>query len=386
MNTIKIGICFIVGALLMFSAGCASRDIEVHFYLNDDTDNLFTSITGNPQGGLFMPNGTPERQGYLFNGWFLDREGTLVYDGAAKEDLSVYAHWSPQTEAAFIGEEHTLTLHLGGGQTLTFTVTEPLLEMPETPSREGYTFGGWFEDEALTVPWNFTSDAVAGDMDLYARWIEPSPAPTAAPTPEPTPTPARTHKPSTPKPSATIMPITPTIEPIGTPPPVYDPGYSVYFNSNGGSAMGAYTNVPYNSVIAPPPNPNKNGFAFVNWYKEPSLSNVWNFSADRVYGNITLYAMWEAIPNNVTITYDTGGGEPMALPVTVIAGTSITLPNEPVLPGYTFVGWYTAKSGGNLAGGAGASYMPYASATLYARWQVSPAAPIAEIPLRPQPR
>lgn len=45
------------------------------------------------------------------------------------------------------------------------------IEQPEPPTREGYAFGGWYTDEALTTPWNFSEDIVSGDVELYAKWI-----------------------------------------------------------------------------------------------------------------------------------------------------------------------------------------------------------------------
>lgn len=40
---------------------------------------------------------------------------------------------------------------------------------PEEPTREGYTFEGWYTDEDLTLEYDFTA-AVSGNMTLYAKW------------------------------------------------------------------------------------------------------------------------------------------------------------------------------------------------------------------------
>ena len=45
-----------------------------------------------------------------------------------------------------------------------------LLEVPETPSREGYTFTGWYKDPACDIQWNLKTDTVESDMSLYAGW------------------------------------------------------------------------------------------------------------------------------------------------------------------------------------------------------------------------
>lgn len=45
-----------------------------------------------------------------------------------------------------------------------------LLEVPEPPSREGYTFTGWYKDPACDIQWNMETDTVETDMKLYAGW------------------------------------------------------------------------------------------------------------------------------------------------------------------------------------------------------------------------
>lgn len=47
-----------------------------------------------------------------------------------------------------------------------------LLQLPETPEREGYVFDGWYRDQNLTVPWNQQEDVITESMTLYAGWKE----------------------------------------------------------------------------------------------------------------------------------------------------------------------------------------------------------------------
>ena len=44
------------------------------------------------------------------------------------------------------------------------------LEMPEPPTREGYTFTGWHTDYGCFDPWDPETDTVKEDMTLYAGW------------------------------------------------------------------------------------------------------------------------------------------------------------------------------------------------------------------------
>jgi len=42
---------------------------------------------------------------------------------------------------------------------------------PENPTREGYTFEGWYSDENCTYLWDFDTQ-VEKSMDLYAKWTQ----------------------------------------------------------------------------------------------------------------------------------------------------------------------------------------------------------------------
>lgn len=40
----------------------------------------------------------------------------------------------------------------------------------QVPTQEGYVFEGWYQDAALTQPWNLETDKVRSDLTLYASW------------------------------------------------------------------------------------------------------------------------------------------------------------------------------------------------------------------------
>ena len=45
-----------------------------------------------------------------------------------------------------------------------------LLDVPDDPTREGYTFSGWYIDYACEERWEEEEDTIASDLTLYAGW------------------------------------------------------------------------------------------------------------------------------------------------------------------------------------------------------------------------
>lgn len=68
-------------------------------------------------------------------------------------------------------------------------------------------------------------------------------------------------------------------------------GYMVTFASNGGSAVRA-ANVAPGGRLKKPADPARSGYTFAGWYRDAALRTAWNFSADTVQGDTTLYAKW----------------------------------------------------------------------------------------------
>lgn len=47
---------------------------------------------------------------------------------------------------------------------------DEVLEAPVAPTREGYTFTGWYTDANCMTLWNMETDTVQSSMTLYAGW------------------------------------------------------------------------------------------------------------------------------------------------------------------------------------------------------------------------
>lgn len=115
------------------------------------------------------------------------------------------------------------------------------IEKPTNPTKEGYTFKGWYEGEnEVTFP--YTPEA---DTTLKAHW------------------------------EAKV--------------------FTVTFDTDGGSAVSAQT-VKYNMTAnKPSQDPTKGGAIFAGWYKEKTFKNEFDFLKP-ITAETTIYAKWEAKP------------------------------------------------------------------------------------------
>ncbi|MBW7955095.1 InlB B-repeat-containing protein, partial [Candidatus Gracilibacteria bacterium] len=86
-------------------------------------------------------------------------------DTMPASDITLYANWDTQN--------YTVTFNSNGGsavgnQTINY---QAKVTQPANPNRDGYTFGGWYKEEALTNAWNFATDTMPSNaITLYAKW------------------------------------------------------------------------------------------------------------------------------------------------------------------------------------------------------------------------
>lgn len=74
------------------------------------------------------------------------------------------------------------------------------------------------------------------------------------------------------------------------------PTYTVTFDTLGGSTVAPITDIGAGALITAPADPARSGFSFGGWFRESSVTTPWNFSADRVNSDLTLYAKWTVNP------------------------------------------------------------------------------------------
>ena len=122
-------------------------------------------------GGKVERPADPAREGYTFGGWFADEECTVPFDfeQPVTGDTQIYAKWV-ETAPVFTVEFRTD----GGSAVPAQTVAmNDYTVRPEDPEKEGFTFGGWFADEACTELYDFNAP-VKADAVVYAKWEDVS--------------------------------------------------------------------------------------------------------------------------------------------------------------------------------------------------------------------
>ena len=152
-----------------------------------------------------------------------------------------------------------------------------VITAPKNPTKEGYTFLGWFDGndvkfvEGATVPLN--------GVTYTAKWQINQ--------------------------------------------------YTITFDTDGGSEIAAITQ-DYNTAVTAPAAPTKTGYKFVGWDKE--------IPATMPAENITIKATWQI--NQYTLSFDLNGGESEAISdITADYNSDVTKPADPTRTGYTFKGW-----------------------------------------------
>ncbi len=234
-------------------------------------------------------------EGCVFAGWYFDVTNNLTSPATHYEGLksisecppywpgvnfSCYAVWEEAPN------EYTVTFDTNGGSAVEpQTVTEgECATQPADPTREGYTFTGWFSDQACTEAFNFDTP-ITGNTTIYAGWEE----------------------------------IT----------------FTVTFDTNGGSAVDPQT-VAEGECATKPADPTRDGYTFTGWFSDQACTEAFNFDTP-ITGNTTIYAGWEAVvpePTQITVdmfTVDTSDvtytGEAITKTITsnLVLGTDYTV-------------------------------------------------------------
>ena len=115
------------------------------------------------------------KEGYTFKGWSITPDGNVVYsDEVEVKNLTNKANDSITLYAVWEINNYNVTFDSQGGSSVDGQNVEynAVVEKPTDPTKEGYTFGGWYKEAECITAWNFDTDKMpAGNITLYAKWI-----------------------------------------------------------------------------------------------------------------------------------------------------------------------------------------------------------------------
>ncbi len=279
-----------------------------------DTEYQITFVTyienpTQPITAIFGENITkptdPQREGYIFNGWYTDETFLSEYTFSTMpgENISLYANWT--------AIDYTLTFHHNDYEntisTLTFNFEEPLV-LPNI-TYTGHNFIDWYEDEELENKLTLTT-MPSHDIDIYAKWEVKQ-----------------------------VKIFLNTMCAV-----IFDPIIATY-----------------GEPITIPQTPDNPGYTFFGWYTSTEYTTLFNFNVMPEYNTIA-YARW--IQNSYTISFNSNGGSIVAS-ITRYYGETITAPAIPVKANHTFNGWFKDQE---LTQSYTFSTMPNENLALYAKW------------------
>ena len=146
--------------------------------------------------GVMRQPAEPTREGYTFDGWYwvsdlsgyTDEQKDLnkvdfSQSVAGKEHVTVFAQWTKNQEQ----NDHAVMYVANGGQFATgetfqqgVTDSDGMMRQPAAPTREGYTFDGWYwhadysgyTDEQKAADKVDFSQPVQSDVNIYAQWTK----------------------------------------------------------------------------------------------------------------------------------------------------------------------------------------------------------------------
>ena len=159
------------------NTGSSSSDITLSYHVTFDLNyenapSYLTDVVS--VGETVTKPENPKRDGYLFTGWFTEKNGESLYDFSTpvNEDFTLYAGWLEGNEKDYI----QITFHYnyeGAPDNGIYYVSnikkKRKVSRPTNPNRSGYYFSGWYTDDTLSTAFDFTQ-MQNESKDVYASW------------------------------------------------------------------------------------------------------------------------------------------------------------------------------------------------------------------------
>ena len=376
--------------------------LSANFTVVDPNEGKTPTVTFNPNGGTVAqtnktviygdPYGTlpvPSRTGYTFNGWYTSTSGDTKVTSTTKvtngSNHTLYAHWTAKKMTVFFDVNGSGATCDTGNKLVTYNSTYGTLP---TPTRDGYTFAGWYTaSSGGTKITSSTKVEKTANHTLYAHWTgksytvyfdatggscsTTSKSVTYGKTYGTLPAPTKSHYSFAgwyTDPSGGSKVTSTSAVALGSH-TLYAhwtaKSYTVSFNANGGSCGTSSKTVTYGKAYGTLPEPTRFKYTFAGWYTAKSGgTKVTATTTCYASGSLTLYAHWT---EGYVITFEPNGGTCSTKSKVVKYGQQYgTLPT-PTRSGFTFAGWWTAKTGGTKVTPTTVCHAtaPYA---LQARW------------------
>lgn len=148
----------------------------ISFKGNGSTSGSMKNITAKKDESYTLADNTFKRTGYSFTGWNTKKDGSgKSYANKASvtnltktngATVTLYAQWKINT--------YKITYKLNGGKNSSknpksYKVTSKAITFAN-PTRQGYTFKGWYSDKKLTKKVSGLKAGSTGDKTIYAKW------------------------------------------------------------------------------------------------------------------------------------------------------------------------------------------------------------------------
>ncbi|MBE5732035.1 MAG: hypothetical protein E7353_03270 [Clostridiales bacterium] len=239
----------------------------------------------------------PTESGWNFEGWYTDNNFNELYTfgSTLSSDTTVYAKW----EQEVVVNKHTVTFVTGVSDCVINAqdVAEGgKVTLPSSSDMvsKGKKFEGWFVDSNCTATFN-ANTPITQSISIYAKWS------------------------------------------------TY---FKVTFDRNG---RGSSSRVPQpqeyvveGSKAIRPDDMSVNGYKFLGWSVDKNgKDSLWDFENTELTDSITLYAQWARI---YTVSFDLNEESAFIAPPanqSVLEGELAVKPEDPVVHGFKFLGWYT---------------------------------------------
>ena len=356
----------------------AWSDPEGERYISFDSvgGSAIAQLTGGAGMALSWP-ADPEKQGYVFDGWYKDRDYQTKAEtltampsfSDSSKGMTLYAKWRPAENTKYTVEHYQE--QLGGGYVNTAseelkgtTESEAAVQVKDAPgfhvkSAEKKTIAPdgstvvkvYYDRNEYTVKFNL-DNGTENVVQTYKHGAD-------------------LHAPTPSRSGYTFAGWNSELPKIVTESAEYAAKWTandnaVTFVTNGGTDVAGQT-VKTDEKITKPSDPTRTGYTFGGWYTDLNCTKAWNFDSDKVSDAMTLYAKWTANTYDVTLNLNyVGAAKPENVTVTY-DGTYSAL-TTPERVGYDFLGWFTAQTDGEQVT-ADSKVSITAPQTLYAHWK-----------------